>query len=383
MTTAGEDGGRGGGFGHLYAHVPFCARRCSYCDFAIAVRPATPVDEYLGAVAVELDRWRGRLRPLETVYLGGGTPSRLGGGGVARLIDLVRGVTALDPAAEVTLEANPDDVDDAAVAAWRAAGVNRVSLGVQSFDPRVLHWMHRTHSAAQGAAAVETLRRGGIDDVSVDLIFALPGGLERDWDADLECAVALGTTHLSLYGLTVEPHTPLGRWHARGDVTEAPEERYEAEYLRAHARLTAAGFEHYEVSNFARPGRRARHNAAYWSGVPYLGVGPGAHAYDGAQRWWNVAGYVAWVARLRAGEAAQAGSEQLTRENRAAERVYLGLRTRDGLAAAEAERRVAAPWVAAGWLRDEAGTLVPTVQGWLRLDAMAASLTASGSRCDY
>jgi oxygen-independent coproporphyrinogen-3 oxidase len=163
------------------------------------------------------------------------------------------------------------------VATWRAAGVNRLSLGGQTFDPAALAWMHRTHDGAQTVRAIETARAGGIDDLSLDLIFALPASVPRDWEADVARALALAPTHLSLYGLTVEPGTPLGRWAERGEVTEADEERYAAEFLHAHEALAAAGYEHYEVSAYARPGKRCKHNLNYWQFGDYLGIGPGAH----------------------------------------------------------------------------------------------------------
>ena len=364
---------------HLYVHVPFCARRCSYCDFSIAVRRNVPVDEYLEALSLELESNRGELL-LDTLYLGGGTPSTLGGSGIARLIDLVRARAKISPGAEITIEANPDDVTREAAQAWRAAGVNRVSLGGQSFDPAVLEWMHRTHDADQLPRAITVLRDAGIEDVSLDLIFALPSALDRDWPADVERALALAPTHVSLYGLTIEPHTPLGRWHSRGKVAEADEDAYEGEFLHAHAALTAAGYDHYEVSNFARPGRRARHNSAYWRSVPYAAVGPSAHRFDGTTRSWNVGPYAEWRERLGRGESPLGGSEALSEANRAAERVYLGLRTTGGLESSDAELTLARPWIDAGWatLRSPR-TIVLTALGWLRLDALAASLTVAGS----
>ena len=367
---------------HLYVHVPFCARRCSYCDFSIAVRRTTPVDEYLRALETEL-----RLRvpstrdwQLDTVYLGGGTPSRLGGDGIARLLDLIRRHATLAPDAEVTIEANPDDVDSSSVAAWRAAGVNRMSLGVQSFDPAVLQWMHRLHDPEAAVAAVRVARDAGLVDLSLDLIFALPASLSRDWSRDLDLALALEPTHLSLYGLTVEHRTPVARWRDRGDLEEAPEERYESEYLEAHARLTAAGLDHYEVSNFGRPGAYARHNSAYWSGVAYRGIGPAAHEYDEATRRWNVSPYAEWVRSLEAGEDPIGGEEVLTAENRAAEDVYLGLRTSHGLRLADDELHRAERWIQAGWGSVVNDTLRLSPLGWLRLDALAADLTVVRSR---
>jgi oxygen-independent coproporphyrinogen-3 oxidase len=367
---------------HVYVHVPFCARRCAYCDFAIAVRRDVPVDEYLGAVRAELDiRFPGDEGWVaETLYLGGGTPSRLGGEGVARLLDLLRSRIDLAPDAEVTIESNPEDVDRETAAAWRRAGVNRVSLGSQSFDDRVLAWMHRVHDAARIEAAVGALRGAGIGNLSLDLIFALPAALERDWERDVRRALDLEPDHLSLYGLTVEPHTPLGRWRARGSVEEATEERYEEEFLHAHEAAAAAGLEHYEVSNFARAGRQSRHNRSYWRGVPYAGIGPGAHEFDGAGRRWNAGAYAAWMRTLADGRDPVAGSETLSAANRIAEDVYLGLRTTAGLALRPSEEPLVSRWVAAGWGRAEGGRLILTPLGWLRLDAIAAALTDIRSR---
>ena len=372
---------------HVYLHVPFCARRCAYCDFSIAVRRVVPVADYVEGVARELAMRFGAAEPgrpwtADTLYLGGGTPSRLGGEGIARLLDAVRERIALQPGAELTLEANPEDVTPEALAAWRDAGVNRLSLGGQSFDENVLRWMHRGHDAAAIVRAVEQARDAGFAHVSFDLIFALPPALGRDWTRDLERAIALAPSHLSLYGLTVEPGTPLGRWRDRGETSEAPEDQYEREFLEAHERLTAAGFAHYEVSNFAGSGGPSRHNSAYWQGVPYAGLGPSAHEFDGAVRRWNVAPYAEWLRRLRAGADPAEGSETLSAANRTAEAVYLGLRTSDGLLlVGDAERSRVVRWVEAGWATLAGDRLTLTATGWLRLDALAADLTLVRSRC--
>ena len=362
---------------HLYIHVPFCARRCAYCDFAIAVRPTVPVDRYVAAVARELDlRADDEPWTLDTLYLGGGTPSRLGGEGVAALIATVRARCALAPGAELTVEANPDDVTAAAVDAWTAAGVNRVSLGVQSFSDEALAWMRRAHDARNALAAIETLRAGGIANLSIDLIFALPDDVRRSWREDVDTIAALEPAHVSLYGLTVEHGTPLGRWTARGESREAAEERYEEEFLYAHETMTAAGLDHYEVSNFGRPGCHSRHNSAYWSGAPYEGLGPSAHAFDGIRRRWNVAPYAEWLARLERGADPSEGQETLSSENRVAEGVYLALRTAAGLELTGAEQERVAPWVAAGWGTVADARLRLSPVGWLRLDTLAATLTA-------
>lgn len=369
---------------HVYVHVPFCGRRCSYCDFAIAVRKQVPAAQFNDAIMAELVTRRlmvdGSL--MRSLYFGGGTPSKLGATGLSDLIRRFQhwmGVEKFSTSPdqfELTVEVNPEDITAESAAAWAAAGVNRASIGVQSFDPTVLAWMHREHSVDQVRAGVALLREAGILELSLDLIFAVPDELNRSWTDDLEAALSLEPDHLSFYGLTVEPQTPLGRWAARGEVHEAGEERYEREFLEAHRLLSSSGFEHYEVSNYARPGKRARHNSAYWSGVPYLGLGPSAHGFDGQVRRWNRPAYADWLKAVRAGEDPMEGSETLSAEQREAERVYLGLRTVDGLTIHQNERKMVTEWVAQGWgtLTDQRLVLSPT--GWLRLDALAAALTS-------
>ena len=366
---------------HVYVHVPFCARRCSYCDFSIAVRHVVPAATFAAAVARELDLrfprghapWRA-----ETLYFGGGTPSHLGADGVARLMDVARARVVLEAGAEVTLEANPEDVTLDAARAWRTAGITRVSLGAQSFDDRVLTWMHRSHDAAGTVAAFRALREAGFDDLSLDLIFSVPDTLERDWARDVNAALALAPEHLSLYGLTIEPHTPLGRWAERREVIEAPEERYADEFMRAHREATAAGFTHYEVSNFGRGAFRGRHNSAYWRGVPYAGLGPSAHEFDGATRRWNVAPYAEWQRDLEEGRDPMEDNELLNSSESVTEGVYLGLRTDAGLELAAGEWATAEPWMAAGWAERRGDRLTLSPQGWLRMDGIA--LTLIGSR---
>lgn len=322
----------------------------------------------------------GNAPRLDTLYLGGGTPSRLGGAGVAQLLRVVREHATWDDAAEVTLEANPDDVTAESALAWRDAGINRVSLGAQTFSPPALVWMHRTHDVDQIGAAVAHLRAAGIARLSLDLIFALPASVPRDWREDLAQALALRPDHISLYGLTVEPHTPLGHWRDRGEVIESPDARYERDFLLAHDTLGAAGFEHYEVSNYARPGARARHNSSYWRHVPYDAIGPAAHRFDGERRSWNVAPYAEWLRRLREGIDPTDGSEALTTADVASERKYIGLRTTDGLVLSDELEASTERWRAAGWARIDGNRLVLTPLGWLRLDALTVDLTHAGSR---
>ncbi|MGK2963852.1 MAG: radical SAM family heme chaperone HemW [Gemmatimonadaceae bacterium] len=360
---------------HLYVHVPFCTRRCSYCDFSIAVRKTVPVEEYLKALARELAALPPNSGALETVYLGGGTPSRLGPDGIGRLLDLVRSRFEVGAEAEVTLEANPEDFSAESLAAWRAAGVNRLSIGIQSFEDTVLAWMHRVHSAPDARRAIELARDAGITNFSIDLIFALPRAVGRDWKRDLESALSYEPPHISLYGLTIEQGTPLARWQTRGLLTAPEDEQYAGEFLLADEMAVARGYSHYEVSNFALPGMESRHNSAYWTGASYIGVGPSAHSFDGETRRWNVGAYADWVRRLNTGEPVRDGEEKLSEGNRASERVYLGLRTITGLRASERDLVAAEEWLSPGWARIDDGVVRLTPEGWLRLDSLAAGLT--------
>ncbi len=380
---------------HLYLHVPFCVRRCSYCDFSIAVRKRIPAREYVDAVLGELQLLRaadpgptarGSLEAgLDTIYLGGGTPSLLPPESIDQVLGAIREKLRIPHSAlrtaEVTLEANPEDVTPENAAAWCAAGINRVSLGAQSFDDRVLRWMHRSHDAARIGAAVGTLRGAGIENISLDLIFALPAELGRDWSRDLDLACALLPAHLSLYGLTIEDRTPLARWISRGATSVPDDERYADEYLFAHMRLAAYGYRFYEVSNACRDGFRSRHNSAYWSGRAYLGLGPAAHSYDRRARRWNIAAWEAYARAIAAGRSPVESEEILTPAQRELEQLYLALRTAEGLRLAAHCRPLPplAAWAAKGWVVIEDGRLACTPEGWLRLDALVRDLTDTGA----
>jgi oxygen-independent coproporphyrinogen-3 oxidase len=357
-----------------------------YCDFAIAVRREVPAERYLRAVLREYDTRRARepweAAPLETLYLGGGTPSLLP---AAQLGELLRYLCEAEGAGsademEITLEANPDDVTAGVVERWVAAGINRVSLGVQSFGAAALAWMHRTHDVAASEQAVRLLRAAGIGSISLDLIFALPESLEPDLHRDIERALALEPEHLSVYGLTVEARTPLARWISRGAAVPAGDQRYAEEFLLADALLTTAGFEHYEVSNYALPGYRARHNQSYWIGRPYVGLGPSAHSFRSGERAWNVRDWARYERTVAERGSAVAERERLGADQQRLESVYLGLRTSEGVAATRLTERDAEQVEAAareGWLLTDGDRIRSTAQGWLKLDALTTRLTTS------
>jgi oxygen-independent coproporphyrinogen-3 oxidase len=258
--------------------------------------------------------------------------------------------------------------------------VNRISLGAQTFHPEALRWMGRLHGVEGPARAMLAARSAGFDNVSVDLIFGLPERLGRDWGADLERALELEPEHVSLYGLTAEAAAPLGRWVSEGRETLADEDRYADEYLLAHGKLTAAGFRHYEVSNFGLPGRRSRHNGVYWTGAPYAALGPGAHAFYTPLRRWNVRSWDAYRDTLRAGRLPVEDEERVDETEATLERAWLLLRTDGGYPLAGAspeERALADAWTRRGLARSDGGTLRLTAEGWLLLDRLAVELASA------
>lgn len=297
----------------IYVHFPFCASRCIYCDFYSRVRKDWT--EYAEALERELiqnsDYFRGV--PPRTLYFGGGTPSLLPANLLSEVAECARKTFGVDNFEEFTIEANPDDVTPESVRAWKKMGVNRVSMGVQSFDDGHLRWMRRRHSAAQVSEAVAALRAEDMTEFSIDLIFGFTGLSHEQWDANINAALALCPPHISCYQMT-------GRW------AHESEELCHEQYLHLQRRLEDAGYEHYEVSNYALKGHRSRHNSAYWDRTAYLGIGAAAHSFDGIDtRRWNVAD----IDRYIAGEKAQ--SEVLSAREAVEEMVMLSLRTSDGL----------------------------------------------------
>lgn len=384
----------------VYLHVPFCERVCPYCDFAVvAARPLTPAREaaYLDALETELaQRAPGFARPgggpraLASVYLGGGTPSLLAPESVARLVAAARAHFPAGGRVEITLELNPGTTERARLPGFRAAGVNRLSIGVQSFSDATLKRLGRAHRAGEAHATLAAARAAGFDDVSLDLIVAAPGQRLADLERDLDAVLAFGPEHVSAYQLTIEPGTPFARAAARGQLALADEDEGAAMLERLAARLAAGGLERYEISSFARPGREARHNRRYWERQAVLGIGMGAWSCEpaspaaphGARRA-NVRQLDTYLARMAAGEpAAAAPPERLTPETARGEAAFLALRTARGLDAAAFAAEFGAPprafWpeviaeaLAGGWLLESAsGDLRLTPAGLLLSDSI-------------
>lgn len=316
----------------VYVHIPFCASRCSYCDFFSTLRLDEVGHDYVEALIAEARLRKAELngKPVKTLYMGGGTPSQLPLPLLARLIDGLKATLDLNAVQEFTLEANPDDVTPEWCAAVRALGVNRVSMGVQSFQDAVLRLVGRRHTARQAIDAVASLRHAGIDNISIDLIYGLPGQTLETWAESVRQAVDLRPQHISAYGLTYEPGTRLWQQRECGEVVEASEDQYLDMYRILVGMLQMAGYEHYEISNFALPGYRSRHNSSYWNETPYLGLGAAAHSYDGTMRRSNPADLCGYIRRITLGQPA-CQVEDLAWWERYDERVMLGLRTADGV----------------------------------------------------
>lgn len=371
-----------GPVGSVYVHAPFCARRCFYCDFAVHVRRRGDLGAWVEALQGELEALdrEGLVRlsdPLETLYVGGGTPSLLGSGSMEALAALLGPGRVGSEGIEWTAEANPESFTAELARAWRRAGANRVSLGIQSFQEGALRWMGRLHGAEGAAAAVGVAREAGFEEISVDLMFGLPDHLERSWREDLDRVLHLEATHVSLYGLTVESGTPLGRAVTEGRETVADESRYREEYLEAAERLAAGGYEHYEVSNFARPGSASRHNRAYWDGTAYLGLGNSAHSYLHPLRRWNLRDWNAYREMASRARLPVADREILDPVAHRLERIWLALRTRRGVDVRDLPGRAAertARWVRSGLAEGGAGSLRLTPEGWLVMDRLAVEL---------
>ena len=353
-------------FSNLYVHVPFCRHKCGYCDFNAYAGMDRLMPDYVEGLLVELAHARERLpfAALETVYLGGGTPSLLPAPLVARLLDGIAGIFDLAPGAEVTLEANPASTDPERLLAWRQGGVERLSLGVQGFDLRALAVLERRTDGVQAVRAYTQARQAGFQNISLDLIYAVPTQTIASWLETLRRAVELRPEHISCYCLAFEEGTLLHRRLERGLVAAVDPDR-QWELLEASGEvLAAAGFERYEVSSWARPGRRSRHNRAYWACRPVYGAGAGAHTYassgDVSWRWWNVARPREYLARL---PHPVLDGEELTGRRVAAERVMLGLRTVEGVDMPDGFATEIAELQRLGLVRLRRGRVTPTDRG--------------------
>ena len=352
----------------LYLHIPFCAARCPFCDFAISTEAVS--DGFASALKTEVRRWGEKLgRPrLDTVHLGGGTPSLPPAAWTGGILEGVRAHFELAPDAEIALECNPGDADAGKMAAWRGMGVNRLSIGAQSLDDRELGWLGRGHSVAQTLETVRLAREAGFGNLSLDLMYGVPGQTVEGWIRTLEQALALAPEHLSVYGLTLTGGKKLAG-------PPLPSENDQAAMAAvAMDRLEAAGIVQYEISNFARPGFESRHNLAYWTLQPYLGLGPSAHSYLSPRRFANVASTGEYISRVLAGVEATGMEETLTAEQTALERLFLGLRLPQGVEEGSVSGPELDVLLAEGLLERRGGRLALTRRGRVLGDAVTARL---------
>lgn len=309
----------------IYIHTPFCKSRCIYCGF-FSTTSLNMCSAHTDAVCRELEARKNYLdEDVETIYFGGGTPTQLPLSDVEKMLNTIYNIYNVREGAEITLEGNPDDLTPETLRTLKRIGVNRLSMGVQSFDDERLRFLRRRHSAAQAVKAVADAKAEGFDNISVDLMFGFPGQTMREWKSDVRMAIELGVQHISAYSLMYEEGTVLGNMLEKGEVEELSDELSLAMYEYLIDALRDGGFEHYEISNFALPGHRSRHNSSYWKGVPYLGVGAGAHSFDGRNRHFNPDSIKEYL------EGKGLEEELLTDSMRYDEYVFTSLRTSDGL----------------------------------------------------
>lgn len=354
----------------LYIHIPFCPQHCPYCAFAVLTGHRHLYERYVEAVCHELRMWEpARLGPFHTVYIGGGTPSMLAPHQLERLLQTAASVGGLATDAELTLEANPTTIEASKFADIRRAGFNRLSLGVQSFRDADLRLLGRFHDARECDEAYRRARQAGFDNISIDLMFSVPGGPKAHWTHTIEHALGLAPEHISTYSLTLEEGTRFAKRHQAGDLTLVSEAEDEWCYAWTMERLEGAGYEQYEVSNFARQGYRSRHNWGYWTGVPYIGIGMSSHSYVHGQRQWNVSGIETYLSLVEANQLPCAGTESLEGWEKRQEELWLQLRTCDGIQLDARECQA---------LQRSGKFDAMQRQGWLRVDGQRLALTRQG-----
>ena len=375
----------------LYIHIPWCQAKCPYCDFNSHAAAVWPEDEYVRALIAEIDRraaepaWHGKR--LRTIFFGGGTPSLFAARSIGRVLDSAQRRFGFESDIEITLESNPGTVAFTKLAEMRAAGVNRISFGAQSFNPAILKFLGRIHSADETREAARAARRAGFDRLNLDLIFAVPGQTGDDLRNDIAEVVALGPDHISAYNLTFEEGTAFFTEMKRGRIAPLPSDDQAAMYALVREELPRRGFPMYEISNYAQPGHEARHNLTYWHGESYLGVGAGAHSFAragaGGRRWWNERMPARYSAAALAGGLAEAGAETVDAAVAAGEFVFLNLRLREGFALSDFELRFgvsfdarfgtrAATLFDAGLLLREGGRVRLSVRGLELADSIFA-----------
>lgn len=396
---------------HLYLHIPFCRRACHYCDFHFSTQLARKSD-VTSTMIQELHQRADFLpsRHLDTIYFGGGTPSLLNMNELHDFFEAIHTLFSVSPQAEITLEANPDDITPERLEVWKKAGINRLSIGIQTFDPYVLQYLNRIHTADHALNCVKLAQDAGLTWLTIDLMYGIPSQWAYSkpfkkkwietlpethaiWARDLEIATSLKVPHISSYCLTIEEKTVFGNWTAKKKLPEVPEDLPPIQFEMLQKHLQQAGYEQYEVSNFAQPGQYARHNTAYWQGKPYLGIGPSAHSFDGKQRTINIAHNLKYVQQIRDGKPFFE-TEVLTQEDRFNELLLTGLRTQWGVSIPELKKtwgnsvwpsdfeKQLTIFLASGQLTQEGTHLKIPKNQWLFADRIASDLFVISQETD-
>jgi oxygen-independent coproporphyrinogen-3 oxidase len=368
----------------LYIHIPFCRKACHYCDFVFTTQ-TRGVDEFVRAILLEIDQRCKEIndKPIKTVYFGGGTPSLIGTKAVETILRKLSLIADLSHVNEITLEANPEDLNPEKLRQFRELGINRLSLGVQSFSDDVLKSINRAHDCHAAKKAIHDARAVGFDNLNLDLIFGFPGQDTEQLDKDLDAFLSFSPEHISAYSLTIEPKTYFGRSLQRKLMEETPEEAMAGFFLQVRERLLKHGYEHYEISNYALKNKESIHNSSYWINEAYIGLGPGAHSYDGELiRRWNTSSITGYSQRL----VKQVGyfeTEQLSPKDKANEFIFTRLRTQKGLPKSDWEKayhltesqiETLEQLIKEGWLMEQEGHVKLTEKGMLHADTLSAAL---------
>ena len=371
-------------FAGVYFHIPFCKKACHYCNFHFSTS-LQHKNELVEALLKEIDITRGKnTRLITSVYFGGGTPSLLLRKELRAIMEKIRASFMLQPDVEISFEVNPDDMNDATVPFWKEQGINRLSIGIQSFRDEDLAWMNRAHTASQAISAIALAKDSGFTNYSIDLIYGVPGLSDDAWKANLHQALLLGVPHISAYALTVEPRTALDAMISKGKKEPVEPEQQARQFLILMETMEQAGYEHYEISNFALPGMRSRHNSSYWQGIPYFGFGPSAHSYDGISRYWNISQNMEYIQSLESGIIPYE-KEELTDGQKLNEYIMTSLRTMEGIRIthvqdswgvenAELLLKNTEKYMSRGMLTKVNNSIILTREGKLFADGIAADL---------
>ncbi|MBU2018276.1 MAG: radical SAM family heme chaperone HemW [Bacteroidetes bacterium] len=369
----------------IYLHIPFCKQRCTYCDFHFSTSYQNYQDQMIEAMVSELIQRKSEItEKIETIYLGGGTPSLLDKKQLKQLLETIQNNYSVIDAAELTLEANPDDILPEHLVIWKELGINRLSIGLQSFRPEDLKWMNRAHSAEEAKNCVPLAQKMGFKNLTIDLMYGLPNLSLQEWEQNIQTVIDFSIPHISAYCLTVEERTVLDKKVANGEIKPLSEEEQSEQFQMLTSKLLANGYEQYEISNFSKPGMHAKHNTAYWQGVPYIGIGPSAHSFDGNNRRFNVPNNAKYMNGIHSGQTIFE-AEVLTSQNKFNEKLMTGLRTKWGVDLKELDtihtisdqfKNTLEDFINSNWVMKNKSRILLTETGKLMADHISSSLFA-------